>query len=101
MTNTDEYFYKRADEHIDLANKQITKDVDPQKVAFSFMFSVARFDAWVSAFGWNSGAEMKARKEETIENLLKQYKIMLEKNYDDYVINYDSYMNSDNNSDKK
>ncbi len=56
------------------------------------MYSVTRFNAWVSACGWNSGEEMKSGKAETLEYFVNEYRKMLEENLDDYIHNFDEYM---------
>ena len=69
MQGVDDNFYDRADEHINLSNNQISEDIGRGKVSASFMYSVARFNAWVSACGWNNAQEMEAAKEEIKEDL--------------------------------
>jgi hypothetical protein len=59
------------------------------------MYSVARFNAWVSACGWNSGQELAAAKEEALEYFVTEYRKMLEENLDDYIENFESYMRRD------
>ena len=93
MQDVDDNFYDRADEHINLSNSQISEEIGRGKVSASFMYSVARFNAWVSACGWNNAQEMKAAKEETIEYFATEYKKMLEENLDDYIANFEKYMN--------
>lgn len=92
MTEVDDEFYERADAHIHLSNSQITESVGRGKVSASFMYGVARFNAWVSACGWNSGQEMADSKTETIEYFVNQYRKMLKENMDDYIHNFDAYM---------
>ena len=88
----DEEFYDRADEHINLSNNQITESIGKGKVSASFMYSAARFNAWVSASGWNNKEEMKVSKEETVEYFVTEYRKMLEENLDDYIENFNKYM---------
>ncbi|MBY6213290.1 DUF3144 domain-containing protein [Microbulbifer agarilyticus] len=92
MQKTDDEFYDRADEHIHLSNDQISGDIGRGKVSASMMYATARFNAWVSAVGWNSGEEMKASKEETLEYFVNEYRKMLEENLDDYIDNFSEYM---------
>ena len=92
MQEMDDEFYDRADAHINLSNKQISDHVSKGKVSASFMYSVARFNAWVSACGWRSGKEMAEAKEETMEYFTTEFRKMLEENLDDYIENFDSYM---------
>ena len=92
MQEVDDEFYERADAHIHLSNSQITEKIGAGKVSASFMYSVTRFNAWVSACGWHSGKEMAEAKEETIEYFVTEYKKMLEENMDDYISNFEKYM---------
>lgn len=94
MQEVDDEFYERADAHIYLSNSQLTENVGRGKVSASFMYGVARFNAWVSACGWDSGQEMADSKAETIEYFVNEYRKMLEQNMDDYINNFESYMKS-------
>ncbi|TPN82311.1 DUF3144 domain-containing protein [Aquimarina algicola] len=93
MSEVDDDFYNRADQHIYLSNDQL-KSVSKGKVSASMMYSVARFNAWVSACGWTSSEEMKAAKEETMSYFITEYKKMLNENLDEYINNFDEYMKS-------
>tara|TARA_R110002094_G_scaffold174850_1_gene155518 strand:+ start:793 stop:1116 length:324 start_codon:yes stop_codon:yes gene_type:complete len=85
-------FYARADAHIFLSNEQISPAVKPGEVSASFMYSVARFNAWISARGFNSGVEMQQSKQKMIDYFLAEYRQMREENLDDYSKNFDSHM---------
>jgi hypothetical protein len=87
----DPEFQARADAHIDLSNSQMEK-ASRGKVSASMMYSVARFNAWVSACGYDSGEEMREKKSETIAYFLEQYSKMLEENLDNYADNFERYM---------
>ena len=95
MQEVDDKFYDRADAHIDLANRQITDQIGRGKVSASLMYAVARFNAWVSACGWSNGKEMAEAKQETIDYFVEQYREMLEENLDDYIDNFERYLNVD------
>jgi len=92
MQEVDDEFYERADAHIHLSNSQISEEISRGKVSASFMYSVARFNAWVSACGWHNGKEMADAKDEIIEYFVNEYRKMLEENLDDYISNFESYM---------
>lgn len=94
MQDEDMQFFKRADAHIDLSNEQISEEVGSEKVNASFMYAVARFNAWVSARGWTSKEQMAEAKEETIDYFVAEYRKMLEANVDDYISNFDKYMHT-------
>ncbi len=93
--NVDSGFYDRADAHIHLSNDQITEEVGRGKVSASMMYSTARFNAWVSANGFDNGQDMEAAKQETIEYFVTQYRAMLEENLADYIANFEPYMKPD------
>jgi hypothetical protein len=92
MQDTNDEFYDRADAHIHLSNSQVTDEITRGKVSSSFMYSVARYNAWVSACGWPNATEMKEAKEETIEYFTTEFKKMLEENLDDYIENFETYI---------
>jgi|TARA_R110002096_G_scaffold416444_1_gene618930 hypothetical protein len=92
VQEVDNEFYERADAHIHLSNDQITTEVGIGKVSASNMYATARFNAWVSACGWNSSEEMAAAKDETLEYFVAEYRKMLMENLDDYIENFESYM---------
>jgi hypothetical protein len=89
---TDKAFFERADAYITLANEQAT-DVSRGKASASMMFATARFNAWVSASGTESGEELAAVKDEALEYFLGEYRKMLEENLDEYIEHFDKYMN--------
>ncbi len=93
MDEVDKHFYDRADEHINLSNEHL-KTESRGKVSASMMYSVARFNAWISACGWNNGEEMKSAKKETIDYFVDEYRKMLEENLDDYINNFGDCMES-------
>ena len=91
MTKVDDNFYDRADEHIHLSNEQL-KTTDQGKVSASMMFSVARFNAWLSATGYQSQDQMRQAKQEMLDYFVTEYKKMLDENLDDYIDNFNEYM---------
>ena len=90
--SVDDQFYDRADEHIHLSNRQIKDDVGAGKVSASMMYSTSRFNAWLSACRCESDNQMRALRDENIEYFVAQFRLMLEENYDDYVNNFEDYM---------
>src|SRR5262245_56572147 len=92
----DDKFYDRADAFIRMANDQIGgKDgASADMVNASMIFATARFNAWMSATGFNTGAAMAAKREETVEYFVAGYRQMLEGNLDAYIRNFDDYMKS-------
>ena len=86
-------FYDRADAHIHLSNDQLALVDSRGKVSASMMYGTSRFNAWVSACGFSSGEQMAAAREETLTYFCEQYRLMLEDNLDDYIMNFGKYMN--------
>lgn len=87
----DDEFYKRADAFIHLANDQC-EHVARGKVSASFMYAAARYNAYVSATGYDEAAEMMAARSQTVDYFVEQYRAALEENLDDYINNFDSYV---------
>lgn len=96
LIDPDNKFYERADAHIHLSNDQISGEITRGKVSASMMYATARFNSWVSACGWHSADEMTKSREETIEYFTCEYRKMLEENMDDYIKNFQSYMQRKN-----
>jgi hypothetical protein len=88
----DDAFYSRADAHIQLSNNQLADEPGRGKVSASMMYAVARFNAWVSANGFESSEDMAKARAETLEYFVTQYTLMLEENLDDYINNFSKYM---------
>ena len=84
-------FFERADAHINLSNEQMDNATGGE-VSASMMYSLARFNAWISARGFDTSKEMQSRKADTVEYFVSEYKQMLEENMDDYISKYDDYM---------
>lgn len=89
--DVDEHFYERADAHINLSNEQLAA-VERGRVSASMMFATARFNAWLTSIGMESGAELAAAREKTVDYFVTQFKAMLEDNLDDYAENFQKYM---------
>ncbi len=89
--NIDEKFYERADAHINLSNDQL-KETGLIKVNDSMMYALVRFNAWVSANGFDSAQEMSDERDEIIKYFSSQYRSMLEENVDNYIANFDKFM---------
>jgi len=89
--DTDPSFYERADAHINLSNDQIG-EVTRGKVSASMMYATARFNAWVSATGFESDTAMASARTQTLDYFASEYRKMLEEHLDDYILNFDKYM---------
>ena len=93
-SDVDKEFFERADAYITVANEQ-AQTVNRGKVSASMMFATARFNAWVSASGTESGEELATVKDEALEYFLSEYRKMLEENLDEYIEHFDKYMKPD------
>jgi hypothetical protein len=91
VKDVDDKFYDRADAVIGLANEQLAH-ISRGKVSASCMYATARFNAWVTACGEASGETMKASRAEVLDYFTRQYRAMLEENLDDYIANFEKYM---------
>jgi hypothetical protein len=96
-SDDDKEFFERADAYITLANDQAT-NASRGKVSASMMFATARFNAWVSASGTDSGEELASVKDEAVEYFVGEYRKMLEENLDEYIEHFDKYMNPGSDS---
>jgi PPE-repeat protein len=90
-SNVDKEFFGRADAYISVANDQ-AQEVSRGKVSASMMFATARFNAWVSASSTDSSEELASAKDEALEYFVEEYRKMLEENLDEYIDNFDKYM---------
>jgi hypothetical protein len=89
--DADQDFYDRADTHIHLSNDQLKVTI-PGKVSASMLYASARFNTWLTACDFESGAELAANRNENIEYFIREYRLALEENMDDYINNFDQYM---------
>lgn len=93
---TDEKFFERVDTIIAINNGYIKNQVHPELVSNSFMFAASRFNAWMVAAGSKDVEAFANDKEKILEYFTDQYKLMLNDNLDDYIRNFDKYMNPSN-----
>lgn len=92
MSERDPQFFDRADSFIRLANEQMQSGTESGQVSAAFMYGLARYSAWFSASGWKTGQDMADAKAETLEFFVNEYRKMLELNLDDYIANFDKYI---------
>ncbi len=93
MSDANDAFYDRVDSLIEYANNQVTKDADHGDVSASFMYALARYNAYVSAASFKNQLDMKNNKEDVMKYFVEEYKQSLEENLDDYIANFDDYLN--------
>lgn len=87
-------FFDRADSFIRLANDHCDR-VEAGRVSASFMFALARFNAFVCAGTCKSAEEMKGDRKRALDYFTAQFRKMLGDNFDDYVEHFDQYTGSD------
>lgn len=87
-----ESFYKRADAIIELANSQLGKKAHSGKVGASLLYAAARYSSSVASIGFVKGEDLAKEKNEILEFYTSQYRQMLSDNIDDYVQNFDKYV---------
>jgi len=92
MSEDKQGFLKRADAHIFLANEQMNENISSGEVSASFMFGLARFNAWIAASSYKSSEDMAAEKQKAMDYFMNEYKIMLEQHLDEHIkgFNFDS-----------
>ncbi|MGL4711290.1 MAG: DUF3144 domain-containing protein [Shewanella oncorhynchi] len=92
MSDTENAFYARASELIKLANQQNQNtEVQTGEISASFMWAVARYNAWFSSTSFESKEQMHSKKQEMMDYYLERYKEMLDANLEDYIENFDHY----------
>lgn len=89
--DADQSFYDRANAHINLSNEQLQQTVQG-KVSASMMYATARFNTSLTASGFQSGSEMAANRSKNIEYFVSEYRLMLEEHIDEYIKNFERYM---------
>jgi len=92
MQDVDDGFYHRADEHINLSNDQVSEKANQGEVSASMMFSVARYNAYISACGCKNSEELLAAKEKAADYFSTEYRKMFVENIENYIENFDQYM---------
>ncbi|MGI2258090.1 DUF3144 domain-containing protein [Shewanella sp. GXUN23E] len=92
MSDTEQAFYDRATEMIKLANKQNQNtEIKTGEVSASFMYAVARYNAWFGSTNFETKEQMVSKKQEMMDYYVERYKEMLESNMNDYIEHFDHY----------
>ncbi len=93
MSDSDDAFFNRVDSLVDFANNQVSSNADQGDISSSFMYALSRYNAYVSATSFKNKADMKNNKKDIIKYFVDEYKKDLEENIDDYIANFNEYMN--------
>jgi len=91
-TQVDEAFHERSNAHLALSNQQLQAGGNLHMVGASGLYAAARYCAYVSANGFESGPDMASKRAETVEFFMGRFKLMLESHLDDYIYNFDVFM---------
>jgi len=95
--NIPQEFWDRADEVIEIANKQV-KNSSIGDVSSSLLYAAARFNSFNVSSSANSAEDIKLDKENAIEYFTNQYRKMLEENINDYIENFPDCSHHESNS---
>ncbi len=93
----DKEFWDRADEIIDLANRQC-ESASNGKVSTSLLYAAARFNAFIVASSAKDPEELKNDKERAVKYFAEQYKKMLVENIDEHIKNYETNIEEQRNT---
>lgn len=93
----DDEFWDRADEIIDLANKQCNK-ASNGKVSSSLLYATARFNAFIVASSAKDSEGLKDDKEQAVKYFTEQYEKMLVENIDEHIKNFEKNIEEQKNS---
>lgn len=85
-------FWRVADAFIANANQHATSE-EPGTVSAAFMYSAARFNSFVIASQCGTKEALENEKSAAIDYFVNQFKLALTENVDDYLANFDKYLN--------
>lgn len=92
MSDNEQAFYARATELIKLANQQNQNtEIQTGEVSASFMWALARYNAWFGSTSFETKEQMQAKKQEMMDYYMDRYKEMLDTHLEDYIENFDHY----------
>ncbi|MGL4614514.1 MAG: DUF3144 domain-containing protein [Shewanella sp.] len=92
MSDNQKAFYDRASELIKLANQQNQNtEIQTGEVSASFMWALARYNAWFGSTSFETKEQMQSKKQEMMDYYLARYKEMIDANLEDYIENFDHY----------
>lgn len=92
MSDNEQAFYARATELIKLANQQNQNtEIQTGEVSASFMWALARYNAWFGSTSFETKEQMQAKKQEMMDYYTERYKEMLDTHLEDYIENFDHY----------
>lgn len=83
-------FQERADEFINVANKQ-NAETEVENVNAALLFSAARFNVFSTARQFDTVDKLEAEKQEAIKYFSQRYTDMLEENFEEFISRFDDY----------
>ena len=96
-SKTDDKFWDRTDEIINLANKQCDS-TSIKNVNSSLLFAASRFNVFIAASLAKDVEQLKNDKNDALKYFIEQYTKMFNENFDEYVKNYDKHTNNTKNN---
>lgn len=87
---TEKTFQERADEFINIANKQ-NAETEVENVNAAILFSAARFNVFSTARQFDTVDKLEAEKQEAIKYFTQRYTDMLEENFEEFISRFDDY----------
>ncbi len=88
--DADPKFFQRADEFIQVANRQMSTVENPQRVPTALIWSGARYAAWLNASISPSREVLVDNRDDMVEAFTAQFKQLLTEQFDYYIAHYDS-----------
>ena len=93
----DKEFWDRAEAIIAVANEQ-SSSVPASDVSASLIYAAARFNSYVVASMSTDVENLKKDKQKAVAYFSKQFRKMLAANIDDYINNYNDYIEKARNT---
>ncbi|ESQ81676.1 hypothetical protein AEAC466_20490 [Asticcacaulis sp. AC466] len=89
----DPSFFERTNALINVANNQCS-GVSADQVSHSFTNASTRFNVWLWSITSKDVEDLKARREQALDLLLQETHDAFARHFDEYVANYDAYVNA-------
>ena len=83
----DQEFWELADAHIAVANQHMDR-AKPSKINAAFLFSAARFAAFLASASSDNKAQFMLEKEAAIGYFVQEFETYLRENFDEHLKRY-------------
>ncbi|BFM06513.1 DUF3144 domain-containing protein [Halioxenophilus aromaticivorans] len=87
--------YDLVDALVELANQATDKALDPGEAHQAMMYATARYGAFIVAASSESKEDYEQDKLDARNFYMDQFRQLLNENFDDYLANFDQYLDSD------